>query len=143
MDKKLNFKDIDRKIRYKNKELRLMAANRDGYTYISEHIVMTYNDTKSLRETGKQCGDISTIAVRSVLSKCKIELRSPGGRVWSKLSEEDVRYIRSFEYTNNKIFMDITKEVESRMTKRTGENVTISIETIRDVWKKKTHKSVK
>lgn len=136
----IDFQYIDDRINYKHEESRLMAARRDGYEYISEHIVQTYRKTQSLRETGKICADISTIAVRAVLTKCKETLRSPGGRVWSKLSKEDVDYIRNQPIVSNKIFRRIAKELGITITKRTGVETTISIETIRDVWKRKTHK---
>lgn len=139
----INFKEIDKKARYKHKEKREMAAYRDGYDSISEHVVKTYRKTQSLRETGRICGEISTIAVRAVLSKCGECLRSPGGRVWSKLSEDDVRYIRSQAYMNHQIYKKIAKDIGDKITKKTGVETTISVETIRDVWKNKTHKEVK
>lgn len=139
----INFQQIDEKTSYRQKDSRLMAAHRDGYESISEHIVMTYRETQSLRETGKRCGDISTIAVRAVLSKCGEILRKPGGRVWSKLSEDDVRFIRSQPYVNNQIYIKLAKEMEVRITERLGKPTKISVETIRDVWRKKTHKNVK
>ena len=136
----IDFQHIDKKTRFKHYDSRIMAASRDGYNYISEHIVMVYRETQSLRETGKRCGDISTIAVRAVLSKCGEILRNPGGRVWSKLADEDVLYIRSQPYVNNQIFISLSKEIQKRISERTGEETTISVETIRDVWKRKTHK---
>lgn len=142
-DREINFQSIDDKTSYRQKEARLMAASREGFEYISEHIVKVYRETKSLRETGKRCGDISTIAVRSVLAKCGEPLRKPGGRVWSKLTEDDVRYIRSFEYMNNQLFINVANELSESATKRTGKPTKISSETIRDVWKRKTHKEVK
>lgn len=143
-DKKveINFKEIDKKARYRHKEKREMAAHRDGYDSISEHVVMVYRETQSLRETGKICGEISTIAVRAVLSKCSEVLRSPGGRVWSKLSEDDVRFIRSHSFMNNRIFKSIAKDIGDKITKETGTETTVSVETIRDVWKNKTHKGI-
>ena len=138
----VNFKEIDKKARYKHKEKREMAAYRDGYDSISEHVTKTYRKTQSLRETGRICGEISTIAVRSVLSKCNEMLRSPGGRVWSKLSEEDVIFIRSHQYMNNNMFKTIAKNIGEKLTKETGVKTTVSVETIRDVWKNKTHKGV-
>ena len=138
----IDFEHIDEKTNFKHRQVREMAAARDGYKYISEHIVKTYIETQSLRETGRRCGGISTIAVRAVLAKCNIQLRSPGGRVWSKLSDDDVRYIRNREYVNHQIFITIAKEVEEMVSKRLGKKTTISVETIRDVWKGKTHKEV-
>jgi hypothetical protein len=140
--KEIDFKSIDARTNYRQKEARLMAASRDGFQYISEHIVKVYRQTRSLRETGKKCGDISTIAVRSVLSKCGETLRKPGGRVWSKITDDDVRYIRSQPYMNNQIFIRIAQELSETATKRMGKPTKISSETIRDVWKKKTHKEV-
>lgn len=137
-----DFEQIDSKTNFKHRQVREMAAARDGYKYISEHIVKTYNETQSLRETGRRCGNISTIAVRAVLAKCNVKLRSPGGRVWSKLSDDDVRFIRDREYVNHQIFITIAKEVEEMVSKRLGKKTTISVETIRDVWKGKTHKEV-
>ncbi len=140
--KEINFQQIDESIRFKYKESRLMSASRDGYQYISEHIVKTYRETKSLRETGKICGDISTVAVRSILKKCGEELRKPGGRVWSKLTDDDVRYIRSNTYMNNKAFIRVAKELSITATERLGKKTNISSETIRNIWKNKTHKGV-
>lgn len=138
----IDFESIDGKTNFKHKESRLMAAHRDGYDFISEHIVKVYRETQSLRETGKACGGISTIAVRAVLRKCEEEIRKPGGRVWSKLNEDDVKLIRSQKYVNNQIFIKLAKEVQDIITKRTGVETTISVETIRDVWKRKTHKEI-
>lgn len=139
----VDFKQIDERTRFKNRSVREMEAHRDGFDTITEHIVMTYRETQSLRKTGKVCGNISTIAVRSVLSKCDESLRNPGGRVWSKLSDDDVLYIRSYKHTNNRIFKMLATEVGETISKRAGKKMNISVETIRDVWKKKTHKNVK
>jgi hypothetical protein len=138
----IDFQSIDEKTKFKYQPAREMAAIRDGYKYISEHIVMVYRETRSLRETGKRCGGVSTIAVRSVLAKCGEMLRHPGGRVWSKLTEDDVKYIRSWKYMNNQIFIKVAKELSESATKRMGKPIKISSETIRDVWKRKTHKEV-
>lgn len=142
----IDFEVIDRGTRFKHKESRLMCAHRDKCDFISEHIVKTYRKTKSLRETGKICGDISTIAVRTVLTKCDEPLRNPGGRVWSKLSDDDVRLIRSQTYVNHQVYLRLVVEIQNRLKDRypgkTDKQTSISIETIRDVWKKKTHQEV-
>ena len=140
--KEVSFQEVDNSIRYKYKDSRLMSASRDGYDYISEHIVMTYRKTKSLRETGKICGDISTVAVRSILKKCGETLRKPGGRVWTKLTDDDVRYIRGHECMNNRIFIKVAKELSKSATERFGKETKVSSETIRNIWKHKTHKNV-
>lgn len=140
--KEVNFQQIDEKIRFKHRESRLMSAERDGYEYISEHIVMVYRETKSLRETGERCGNISTVAVRSILKKCNEVLRKPGGRVWSKLTDDDVKYIRSHTTMNNRVFIRVAKELSKSATKRVGKKMNISSETIRNIWKGKTHKGV-
>lgn len=108
--KLMTFKEIDRKAKYKFKKSRLMAAVRAGHEFISEHIAMTYRETKSLRKTGKICGDISSVAVKNILKKCGEQIREPGGRVWSKLSKENVEFIRNYGEMGNKAFKKLALE---------------------------------
>jgi hypothetical protein len=87
-----------------------MAATRAGYQFVSEHIAMTYRETKSLRKTGKICGDISSVAVKNILKKCGEQIREPGGRVWSKLSKENIELIRNYGKMGNKAFKKLSLE---------------------------------
>ena len=128
--KLMTFKEIDRKAKYKFKTSRLMAAVRAGHEFISEHIAMTYRETKSLRKTGKICGDISSVAVKNILKKCGEQIREPGGRVWSKLSKENVEFIRNYGKMGNKAFKKLALEFG------------VTPVTIRNVYVGRTHAGV-
>lgn len=133
-----NYVEIDKKTKYRYKEDRIKAAEEAGYDTIAEHIVQSYRKTSSLRHTAKLC-DISVGGVRNILQKCNEEIRGPGGRVWSKLSKEDIEYIRSKKYMTERAFVRLAKEIEEKNSKIAGTCISISPQTIKNVYKNKTH----
>lgn len=133
------YEKIDIEFKYNFLQERKESAKKAGYKYISEHIVKTYRKHKSLRKTGEKCCNISPMAVSKILKLCNEPIKKPGGKTWTKLEYEDIILIRSYKYVNQKIYKNIANIISKSISERTGKNITITWQTVKNVWIKKTH----
>ena len=69
----------DSNFKFTYRDDRLKIAKDAGYDSIIEHLIATYAKTKSLRKTGKICGNLSDNGVGNALKKAGIKINGRGG----------------------------------------------------------------
>jgi molybdenum-dependent DNA-binding transcriptional regulator ModE len=150
MSLKQIFKDLDNKYTIRNKQEKIERAKENGYNFYSEYVINTYKTTKSISLTANVCG-VSKTTIKNIigtlsndiLEEMGIQRRPRGGRSWSRLSDDDVRYIRSFKYMNMLKFTALAAELSKKKTEECGTNIVIKPKDVDRCYNRKTHKEIK
>jgi hypothetical protein len=139
------FKEYDKKFRFKDyNETVDNIRKTTKYNYFTEYIVESYKENQSMNKTATQCN--STFGtVKNIINKLpddikkqyNVKIRDKGGRVWSQLTDDDVRYIRSHKFMNIIKYNELAKE----LTNKKGEEITAK--DVERCYTKKTHKDIK
>ncbi len=73
-----DYKKLDKTYRFNKRKIRLQIAKSLGYDYISEAIIKTYRETKSLSKTAKIFNYYDDSSVFHIMQKLKEPINSPG-----------------------------------------------------------------
>ncbi len=86
-----NYRLLDEKFHYQQRQERLEAAQALGFEYISESIVKTYRAYKSSTKTGALLGGLSAQAILQFLGKVGEPVNSKGGWNRSRQRKWEIR----------------------------------------------------
>ena len=141
--------EYDGQYRFKDYAKKMEVARKDDCESYVEYIVKNYVKIKSMNDVAKKC-DLTFGTVKNILNALPkeikdyygIEIRKKGGRTWSKLTDDDVRFIRSHKFMNIMKYNELAKEISKRKTEELGYEVNITSKDVQRCYTKKTHKDI-
>jgi len=142
--------ELENSYNFKKYPEKLQIAKDEGYGFFIERILESYKVCKSMPMVAKK-NQIAFGTVKNIINGLteeemefyKIIKRDKGGRSWSRLFEDDVRYIRSHSFMNIMKYVELAKELTEKKTKEYGMDVLITSKDVERCYNKKTHKEIK